>query len=75
MILHCRLINRMESKEKCESIINILNGKLLPGGKDTLLVKFADGGSKKKNHYKNESRYRSDVDVSVFGFQFVQIYI
>ncbi|XP_046919347.1 uncharacterized protein LOC124499479 isoform X1 [Dermatophagoides farinae] len=59
---------RMESKEKCESIINILNGKLLPGGKDTLLVKFADGGSKKKNHYKNESRYRSDVDQLQMGF-------
>ena len=52
----------MESKEKCDSIINILNGKLLPGSKDILLVKFADGGNKKK-HFKND-RYRNDVDVS-----------
>ena len=58
----------MESKEKCENIINILHGKLLPGSKDTLLVKFADGGNKKKNHYKNESRYRSEVDVSFVFF-------
>lgn len=63
----------MESKEKCENIINILHGKLLPGSKDTLLVKFADGGNKKKNHYKNESRYRSEVDVS-FVLLFVEIF-
>lgn len=53
----------MESKEKCEEIISVFNGKLLPGSKDTLLVKFADGGVKKKNQYKMESRYRNDVDV------------
>ena len=63
----------MESKEKCENIINILHGKLLPGSKDTLLVKFADGKKKKKNHYKNESRYRSEVDVS-FVLLFVEIF-
>lgn len=57
----------MESKEKCENIINILNGKLIAGSKDTLLVKFADGGNKKKNHYKNNDRYRND-DVGVFDF-------
>lgn len=56
--------HRMESKEKCEEIINVFNGKLLPGSKDTLLVKFADGGLKKKNQYKMESRYRNDVDVN-----------
>lgn len=50
----------MESKEKCETIISMLNGKLLSGSKDMLLVKFADGGSKKKSHYKNNDRYRND---------------
>ncbi|KAJ8951583.1 hypothetical protein NQ318_020460 [Aromia moschata] len=44
---------RMESKEKCEHIIQVFNGKILPGSKDPLLVKFADGGNKKKNMYKN----------------------
>jgi hypothetical protein len=39
----------MESREKCEQIIQIFNGTQLQGAKDPLLVKFADGGSKKKN--------------------------
>ncbi|GAB6032477.1 hypothetical protein CHUAL_011108 [Chamberlinius hualienensis] len=45
---------RMESKEKCEHIINLFNGKLLPGCKEPLLVKFADGGNKKRNQFKNQ---------------------
>lgn len=45
---------RMESREKCEQIIQQYNGSSLPGGKDALLVKFADGGSKKKNTFKNQ---------------------
>lgn len=44
---------RMESREKCEQIIQIFNGKQLPGAKDPLLVKFADGGSKKKSVFKS----------------------
>ncbi|KAJ8923373.1 hypothetical protein NQ315_001931 [Exocentrus adspersus] len=44
---------RMESKEKCEHIIQMFNGHSLAGCKDPLLVKFADGGNKKKNMYKN----------------------
>lgn len=44
---------RMESKEKCEQIIQMFNGTTLPGSKEALLVKFADGGNKKKNLYKN----------------------
>lgn len=42
---------RMESREKCEQIIQIFNGQQLPNAKDGLLVKFADGGSKKKNAF------------------------
>lgn len=44
---------RMESREKCEQIIQIFNGTQLQGAKDPLLVKFADGGSKKKNNFKS----------------------
>ncbi|XP_024942251.1 protein alan shepard isoform X9 [Cephus cinctus] len=44
---------RMESKEKCEQIIQMFNGKTLQGAKDPLLVKFADGGNKKKSLYKS----------------------
>lgn len=43
---------RMESKEKCEQIIQIFNGTQLPGSKEPLLVKFADGGNKKNKNYK-----------------------
>lgn len=44
----------MESREKCEQIIQQYNGSSLQGAKDALLVKFADGGSKKKNTFKNQ---------------------
>lgn len=57
---------RMESKEKCELIINNLNHKLIPGGKEPLLVKFADGGSKKRNQYKHqENRMWREGEVAV----------
>ncbi|BFZ02363.1 hypothetical protein BsWGS_05400 [Bradybaena similaris] len=39
---------RMESKEKCDQIINAFNNKMLPGCMEPLLVKFADSGNKKK---------------------------
>lgn len=45
----------MESREKCEQIIQIFNGTLLAGAKDPLLVKFADGGSKKKSAFKGQT--------------------
>lgn len=53
----------MESKEKCEQIIQMFNGKALQGAKDPLLVKFADGGNKKKSLYKNPI-WREPGDVS-----------
>ncbi|CAB3361765.1 Hypothetical predicted protein, partial [Cloeon dipterum] len=40
---------RMESKEKCEQIIQMFNSQQLQGSKEPLLVKFADGGNKKRN--------------------------
>lgn len=43
----------MESREKCEQIIQMFNGTQLQGAKEPLLVKFADGGSKKKNPFKS----------------------
>lgn len=56
----------MESKEKCEQIIQIFNGKALHGAKDPLLVKFADGGNKKKSLYKSTIwRESGDVGNSV----------
>ena len=59
---------RLEHKEDCEKAIRTLNGKMLPGyqlcltlsnvshcmlgASDPLLVKFADGGNKKRNQTK-----------------------
>jgi RNA recognition motif-containing protein len=48
---------RMESKEKCEQIIQNFHGKCLPAWKDPLTVKFADGGNK-----KNKNRHWIDRD-------------
>lgn len=58
----------MESREKCEQIIQIFNGTTIPGAKDPLLVKFADGGPKKKNLFKSpEQNVRAWREVSAEG--------
>lgn len=65
----------MESKEKCEQIIQMFNGKALHGGKDPLLVKFADGGSKKKSLYKSTIwRETGDVSNSVIRVSFSHLH-
>ncbi|CAG4983004.1 unnamed protein product [Parnassius apollo] len=46
---------RMESREKCEQIIQMFNGNSIPGAKEPLLVKFADGGNKKKALYNKQN--------------------
>jgi len=56
----------MESKEKCEQIIQIFNGKALSGAKDPLLVKFADGGNKKKSLFKG-TIWRETGEVYIFS--------
>ncbi|XP_065166053.1 protein alan shepard isoform X2 [Atheta coriaria] len=58
---------RMESKEKCEQIINMLNGHSLPENKEPLLVKFADGGNKKKNLYKNNDNNKGMITTMITG--------
>lgn len=74
----------MESREKCEQIIQIFNGTQLPGAKDPLLVKFADGGSKKKSAFKNQNdpntrTWREVTEVLLFVMyliiQFVHILV
>ncbi|XP_063233084.1 protein alan shepard isoform X2 [Bacillus rossius redtenbacheri] len=58
---------RMDSKERCEHIITMLNGKMIPGSKEPLLVKFADGGNKKRSLYKSspDQRMWRDLNDSV----------
>ncbi|XP_017956179.1 protein alan shepard isoform X11 [Drosophila navojoa] len=59
---------RMESREKCEQIIQMFNGNTIQGAKDPLLVKFADGGPKKKNLFKTpDPNARAWRDVSAEG--------
>ncbi|VVC44751.1 Hypothetical protein CINCED_3A018261 [Cinara cedri] len=59
---------RMDSKEKCEQIIQIFNGNPLPGSKDPLLVKFADSGQKKRTNYRSESRLWRESEGSTVGY-------
>lgn len=42
---------RMETKEQCDNIIASLNGQMFKNSKEPLLVKFADGASKKRLHH------------------------
>ncbi|XP_050295189.1 protein alan shepard isoform X2 [Anthonomus grandis grandis] len=57
---------RMDCREKCEHIIQMFNNHILPNCKDPLLVKFADGGNKKKNLYNksndNSMKWRDSAD-------------
>jgi RNA recognition motif-containing protein len=39
---------RMESKSKCEALVDAFNGKMLPRQTEPLTVKFADAGNKKR---------------------------
>ncbi|XP_078702984.1 RNA-binding motif, single-stranded-interacting protein 1-like isoform X4 [Branchiostoma floridae x Branchiostoma belcheri] len=59
---------RMDSTEQCEAIINKFNGKYLQGHTghcEALLVKFADGGVKKKNPYQQQERRGWGTDDAV----------
>lgn len=57
---------RMENREKCEQIIQILNGTTIPGANEPLAVKFADScSSTKKNLLKSrDQNARSRLDIS-----------
>ncbi|XP_014678299.1 PREDICTED: RNA-binding motif, single-stranded-interacting protein 1-like [Priapulus caudatus] len=51
---------RLESKEKCEQAVAAFHGKSIQGGIEPLLVKFADGKSKKPAYNKESNRWRDD---------------
>jgi hypothetical protein len=48
---------RMESKDRCEAIIQAFNGKLLPRHTEPLLVKFADGGNRKRAQFGSRGQW------------------
>lgn len=56
----------MESRDKCEQIIKQLNGRSCEGCKEPLLVKFADGGNKKRHqnnhqyHHLHQNQHQSN---------------
>lgn len=51
---------RMESRDKCEEIIEQLNGRPYKGSSELLVVKFADGGNKKRHHYNNHQHQNNN---------------
>lgn len=55
----------------------MFNGQSLPGAKDALLVKFADGGNKKRSMYRTDQRmaWRDGSEVSTLQVIFVHILI
>lgn len=48
----------METRDKCELIIEQLNGRPCKGWNEPLLVKFADGGTKKRTHHNNHHQHQ-----------------
>ncbi|XP_041365285.1 RNA-binding motif, single-stranded-interacting protein 3-like isoform X2 [Gigantopelta aegis] len=57
---------RMESREKCNQIIDAFNSKVLPGCAEPLLVKLADSGNKKKTQFQQARLFgeRGDLQLS-----------
>jgi len=64
---------RMDSKEKCEAAIQAFNGKCLPGYKDPLTAKFADGSNKKKMQNKSWIEKQNEASDLSYCPQFQQI--
>ena len=55
---------RMESKEKCEQIIQTFNGQKIPGHLEPLTVKLADSGNKRRNQQQKQWVDRTQQDVT-----------
>lgn len=48
----------MESREKCELVIEQLGGRSYRGSKEPLLVKFADSGKPKRNNHNHNNQHQ-----------------
>ncbi|XP_031568511.1 RNA-binding motif, single-stranded-interacting protein 1-like isoform X3 [Actinia tenebrosa] len=59
---------RMESSEKCELVIRDFNKKSLPGSLQELVVKFADGGPKKRQPDQAWPRSQQESGLQVTGY-------
>ncbi|XP_020895784.1 RNA-binding motif, single-stranded-interacting protein 2 isoform X2 [Exaiptasia diaphana] len=60
---------RMESSEKCEQVIMDFNKKTLPGCIQELVVKFADGGPKKRQPDQPWQQTRHEGGLQVGGYE------
>lgn len=49
----------METSDKCQEVIEELNGLLCKGCTEPLLVKFADGGNRKRHHHNNHRHFNN----------------
>lgn len=58
---------RMESKEKCDQIIQTFNGTKIPGHMDPLTVKLADSGNKRRNQQQKQWVDRTQQDLFQVG--------
>lgn len=58
---------RMESKDKCEAVIQAFNGTHLPGCKEAVTAKFADGGNRKKLQQKQwAEKHQEAISIGAF---------
>lgn len=60
----------------CEKVIRLFNKTMLAGGKDSLLVKFADYGNKKKTqqYRPRESGMWDHQDVSLVWYSYEEMW-
>ncbi|XP_064401848.1 RNA-binding motif, single-stranded-interacting protein 2-like isoform X2 [Halichondria panicea] len=61
---------RMETKESCDKVIEMLNGVMLPGSKEPLMIKFADSSNKKK---QSQNRWRDVQQQQQYVYEPAQV--
>lgn len=59
---------RMETRDVCEKVIEVLNGKILAGSQEPLVVKFADSGNRRRNMQNRERGWGRMDNVGMGGY-------
>ncbi|GAU91999.1 hypothetical protein RvY_04151 [Ramazzottius varieornatus] len=59
---------RMETRDVCEKVIEVLNGKILAGSSEPLVVKFADSGNRRRNMQNRERGWGRMDNVGMGGY-------
>jgi hypothetical protein len=61
---------RMESKEVCDKVIEVLNGKIIAGSQEALVVKFADSGNRRRQQNRERGGWnRMDQHVGMGAYE------